>query len=136
MIPYTLLPTINAGLNATCAVLLFVGYLLIRQRKIQAHRMVMGMAFAVSALFLVSYLVYHAHAGSVRYQGVGGMRTLYFTILISHSILAALIVPMILRTLYLALRARFADHQRWARWTFPLWMYVSVTGVVIYQMLY
>ncbi len=136
MIPYAALPAFNATLNATCAALLLLGYFFIRTKRIQAHRFAMGTAFAVSTLFLISYLVYHAHAGSVRYQGVGGMRTLYFAILISHSILATLIVPMILRTFYLALKLRFVDHRRWARWTLPLWMYVSVTGVVIYRMLY
>jgi len=93
-------------------------------------------AFGLSTLFLSSYLYYHAHAGVIHYRGVGIGRTLYFSILISHTILAIVIVPLILRTLYLAAQCRFDDHRRWARWTLPLWFYVSVTGVVIYEMLY
>jgi uncharacterized membrane protein YozB (DUF420 family) len=133
---YALLPHLNAGLNGLCACLLLLGFYFIRNNRIQAHRLTMGSAFVVSMAFLVSYLIYHAHAGSVRYQGQGWIRTFYFSILISHTILAALIVPLVLRTLYLALQGRFQDHCRWARWTFPLWLYVSTTGVVIYLMLY
>lgn len=132
----SLLPTVNASLNALCAVLLLTGYVFIRQKKVQAHRLCMGAALIVSVLFLGSYLYYHAQVGSVRYQGQGLIRIVYFTILLTHTVLAAVIVPLVLRTLYLALNSRFEDHRRWARWTFPLWMYVSVTGVVIYEMLY
>ncbi len=133
---YAQLPTLNAILNASSAVILAAGFYFIRQKNIRAHRACMSAAFATSVVFLVSYLVYHAHAGHVRYQGVGTMRTLYFTILFSHTILATVIVPLILRTLYLALKNRALEHRAWARWTLPLWLYVSVTGVVIYEMLY
>jgi putative membrane protein len=130
------LPTLNAVLNSLSAGLLIAGYAFIRKGQIQKHLICMVSAFIVSCLFLVSYLIYHYHVGSMRYQGTGFIRTVYFTILISHTILAALIVPLILRTLYLAVRGRFDVHRRWARWTFPLWLYVSITGVIIYEMLY
>jgi uncharacterized membrane protein YozB (DUF420 family) len=133
---YTDLPTVNAILNSTSAVLLVTGFAFIKKGQIQKHLICMASALMVSTLFLISYLFYHYHVGSVRYQGIGFLRTIYFTILISHTILAALIVPLILRTLYLAVRGRFDLHRRWARWTFPLWLYVSITGVVIYAMLY
>ncbi len=130
------LPAINATLNALSAVFLLTGYVLIRRRQVLLHQVCMGMALLVSTLFLGSYLYYHSQVGSVKFTGQGAIRTLYFAILISHSILAAVIVPMVLRTLYLALKGRFLDHKQLARWTFPIWMYVSVTGVVIYEMLY
>ncbi len=130
------LPHLNALLNGSCALLLTAGYLSIRGGRIQAHRYLMSSAFLVSVLFLISYLTYHAIHGATRFQGTGAIRSVYFFILITHTILAILIVPLILRTLYLALRNRFADHKRIARWTFPLWLYVSVTGVVVYWMLY
>ncbi len=130
------LPTVNAMLNASCALLLLIGYVLIRRRNIVGHQICMVLALIVSALFLGSYLYYHAQVGSVRYTGQGVWRTVYFTVLISHSILAMVIVPLVLRTVYLAIRGRFLDHQQWARWTLPIWMYVSITGVVIYEMLY
>ena len=130
------LPFINAILNSLSATLLAIGFVMIRQGKIHYHRFCMVSAFAVSSVFLVSYLTYHAIVGNVRYLGQGPLRVIYFSILISHTILAAAIVPLILRTLYLALKNRFDDHRRWARWTLPLWFYVSVTGVVIYEMLY
>ncbi len=130
------LPALNASLNTLCAILLLTGFVMIRQGKIVQHKTCMISALVVSVLFLVSYLYYHAQVGSVRYTGQGPIRTLYFTILISHTILAAVIVPLVLRTLYLAIQGRFLDHRRWARWTMPIWMYVSVTGVVIYEMLY
>lgn len=136
MIPYASLPAINASLNATSALLLILGFLCIKNHRVDLHRLCMGSAFLVSTVFLISYLVYHAHVGSVRYQGVGLIRTIYFTILLTHTVLAAVIVPLILRTLYLAVRARYDLHRRWARWTLPLWLYVSITGVVIYEMLY
>jgi len=130
------LPAVNATLNATSAVLLLLGYRAIRRRQIERHRKFMLSAAVASAVFLVCYLVYHAQVGSVRFTGQGPVRTLYFAILISHTTLAVVIVPMVLRTLYLGLKRRDAKHRRLARWTFPLWVYVSVTGVVIYAMLY
>ena len=136
MVPYSALPSVNAALNGTAAFLLAVGYLCIRRRQITAHRICMTGAFIASTLFLASYLTYHAHVGSVRFQGTGWIRPVYFAILISHTILAVVIVPLALRTLYLAARGRFEAHRRIARWTLPLWLYVSVTGVVIYGMLY
>ena len=136
MIPYSALPSLNAALNGTTAFLLTVGYLCIRRRWIAAHRICMVSAFIASTLFFASYLTYHAHAGSVRFQGTGWIRPVYFAILISHTLLAVLIVPLALRTLYLAARGRFEAHRRIARWTLPLWLYVSVTGLVVYGMLY
>jgi len=130
------LPALNAALNATSAVLLLTGYVLIRQGRREAHRRAMLAALATSSLFLTSYLVYHFNVGSVPFQGRGTVRTLYFTILISHTILAVTIVPLILVTLTRALRERWDPHRRIARLTLPLWGYVSVTGVVIYWMLY
>jgi putative membrane protein len=129
-------PTVNAALNLTSAVLLSAGFWFIRHGRVPLHWTCMGFAFLTSTIFLVSYLTYHAEVGSVRYTGQGAWRTVYFAILISHSILAAVIVPLILRTLYLVWKGRFAEHKVWARWTWPMWMYVSVTGVVIYGMLY
>lgn len=130
------LPAVNATLNAVSAILLIAGYLLIRQRRITEHRRIMLAAFATSAMFLVSYLVYHAHVGSRPFNGAGPIRTVYFTILVSHIILAAAILPLALITLSRALAARFDAHRRIARWTLPIWLYVSVTGVVVYVMLY
>ncbi len=129
-------PQINAGFNLTSALFLAAGYCFIRRKNVAYHRICMTSALAVSVVFLVSYLAYHATVGSVRYTGQGPLRTVYFTILLSHTVLAAAIVPLILRTLFLAVKARFEEHRRWARWTLPLWFYVSVTGVVIYGMLY
>jgi putative membrane protein len=129
-------PAFNATLNALCGLCLVTGFIMIRQKKVHHHRICMGLAFLLSTTFLVSYLLYHAQVGSVRYMGQGLLRTAYFVILISHSILAMIIVPLVLRTLYLAFKARFDSHRRLARWTFPIWLYVSVTGVVIYEMLY
>jgi uncharacterized membrane protein YozB (DUF420 family) len=130
------LPTLNAALNATAAVLLVIAYVLIRQRRIEAHRKVMLAAFGVSTLFLVSYLVYHAQAGSTPYRGEGWTRPLYFTILITHIVLAAAIVPLALVTLRRGLKRDDARHRALARWTLPIWLYVSVTGVAVYWMLY
>jgi uncharacterized membrane protein YozB (DUF420 family) len=130
------LPTLNAALNGTCALLLAVGYLFIRRRKVAAHRACMIGAFVTSTLFLISYLTYHYHVGSRPFGGLGAIRTLYFTILISHTILAAAIVPLVLITLYRGLKGRFDRHVAIARWTLPLWLYVSVTGVIVYWMLY
>ena len=130
------LPALNAFLNLTSVLFLLSGFFAIKNNKVSLHRACMGTAFACSVLFLTSYLYYHAHVGSVRFTGTGWIRPVYFSILISHTILATLIVPLILRTLSLALRHQFENHRRWARWTFPLWIYVSVTGVVIYALLY
>src|ERR671923_553864 len=130
------LPALNATLNATSAILLTAGYRFIRRRQITAHKRCMLAAGATSALFLVSYLTYHYYVGSMPFRGRGWVRPLYFTVLISHTILAAAIVPLALITLFRAWKADFARHARLARWTWPIWMYVSVTGVIIYVMLY
>jgi len=130
------LPALNACLNASSALLLATGYVLIRRGRRDAHKRVMLAALACSALFLTSYLVYHAQVGSVRFRGQGPIRTVYFTILLTHTVLAVAIVPLVVMTLVPALRARFDRHRRLARITLPLWGYVSVTGVVIYWMLY
>jgi uncharacterized membrane protein YozB (DUF420 family) len=129
-------PAIDASLNGTSAVLLFVGHRFIKRGQMAAHRAVMLAALTSSTIFLGCYLYYHAHVGRVGFQGQGWSRPLYFSILISHTILAAAIVPMILVTLNRALRERFDRHRAIARWTYPLWMYVSVTGVIVYLMLY
>jgi len=130
------LPTVNAVLNCTSAVLLGLGYHCIRRRQIAAHRACMLGAFAVSVLFLVSYLTYHAQVGSVRFSGTGALRGLYLTILASHSVLAAVVPPLAVLTVVRALRGQVDRHRRLARWTLPIWLYVSVTGVVVYLMLY
>lgn len=130
------LPALNAGLNTVAAVLLAVGYGLIRQGRAQAHRACMLAAFGVSTAFLASYLVYHLNVGSVAYTGQGVRRTVYFAVLISHAVLAALVPPLAVVTLVHGLRARFDRHRRIARWTLPVWLYVSVTGVAVYAMLY
>jgi uncharacterized membrane protein YozB (DUF420 family) len=136
MTDYSIFPVINATLNGCSAVFLVIGRTLIARGKIAAHRAVMLTAFATSSLFLASYLYYHAHVGSVHFRGTGWSRPVYFTILTSHTILAVVIVPMVLITLSHALREKFDRHRAIARWTFPLWLYVSVTGVVVYLMLY
>jgi len=130
------LPTLNAALNATAASLLACGYAMIRRRRIALHRACMVGAFAASLLFLASYTVYHAQAGSKPFPGQGLARPIYFAILASHVTLAAVILPMAVMTLARALRAQYDRHRRLARWTLPIWIYVSVTGVVIYVMLY
>ena len=130
------LPALNATLNATSAVLLTTGWILIRRGRIAQHRAVMIAAVCTSALFLISYLVYHAQVGSVRFTKQGPIRAVYFTILLTHTVLAVAIVPMVLVTLTRGLRARYERHRRIARWTMPIWLYVSVTGVVVYLMLY
>ena len=131
-----MLPAVNATLNASTAVLLVTGYILVRRRRLAAHRAVMVAALVLSTLFLISYVVYHASAGSVRFTGQGSVRAVYFVILISHVVLAAVIVPLALTTVWRALAGRFERHRRIARWTLPLWLYVSVWGVVVYWMLY
>ena len=130
------LPAVNATLNAISGILLLIAYAHIRARRIQQHRRFMIAAFVTSSLFLVCYLVYHAQAGSRPFAGQGPIRYVYFAILISHVILAAAILPMAISTLSRGLRGRYADHKRIAKWTFPTWMYVSVTGVILYLMLY
>ena len=136
MIDYTVLPTVNATLNAISGMFLLIGYALIRRRRINAHRNAMLGAFASSTVFLISYLVYHANVGSRPFGGQGPLRIVYFAILISHVILAAAILPMAISTLSRGLRGNYPAHKRIARWTFPTWMYVSVTGVIVYLMLY
>jgi len=133
---YAIFPVINATLNGTSAILLLIGHSLIKRGRMAAHRAVMLTAVATSALFLSSYLYYHYHVGSVHFRGPGWSRPIYFSILISHTILAAVIVPLIIITLIRALRERFDRHAAIARWTYPLWIYVSVTGVIVYFMLY
>jgi uncharacterized membrane protein YozB (DUF420 family) len=136
MFALTDLPTVNAILNATSAVLLVSGYRYIRRRHVTAHQRCMIAACVTSTLFLLSYLIYHYNVGSMPFRGQGWVRPVYFTILISHTILAAVIVPLVLVTLFRAWKADFAKHVQIARWTLPIWLYVSVTGVVIYWMLY
>lgn len=130
------LPAVNATLNATATVLLVTGYVLIRRKRIQAHKRVMLTAFTVSVAFLICYLVYHAQVGSVHYQKTGPIRAVYFSILITHTILAATVPVLAVITLRRALRGDFERHRRIARWTLPIWLYVSVTGVIVYLMLY
>ena len=136
MIPLTQLPTLNAVLNALSAILLVGGYVSIRRRKIETHKRFMLAAFGTSCLFLVSYLTYHFQIGSKRFEGQGVIRPVYFSILISHIILAAAIVPLVIMTLRRAWKGSFERHARIARRTLPIWIYVSVTGVVVYWMLY
>jgi putative membrane protein len=130
------LPAFNALMNGTSAFLLVVGYILIRLKKTYLHQMCMLAALIGSAVFLVSYVIYHLKVGHVHYLGLGIYRTVYLSILTTHTFLAGLVVPLVLRTFYLAVNSRFEEHRRWARWTIPIWFYVSVTGVVIYGMLY
>jgi uncharacterized membrane protein YozB (DUF420 family) len=130
------LPTVNAALNALSAALLVLGFGFIRRRRIAAHRTCMLGAFLVSGLFLASYLTYHWLAGATRFTGTGAVRALYFTILISHTVLAAAVVPLAVTTLLLGLRSRVHRHRTVARWTLPVWLYVSATGVAVYWLLY
>lgn len=130
------LPALNAALNAASALLLLAGYCSIRAGRTVAHAGLMLSACATSALFLASYLIYHVQVGSVRFPGTGWIRPVYFTVLISHTILAVAIAPLVFRTLFLAGRRRFSAHAALARWTLPLWLYVSVTGVAVYWLLY
>lgn len=134
--PYSILPTLNAVLNAASAVFLLCGFWFIKHGKIAWHRFCMLSAFTASSVFLASYLTYHAHAGIVKFKGQGWIRPVYFTILITHTILAIVIVPLVLMTLSYAWRGIFEKHRRIARITFPLWLYVSVTGVIVYFMLF
>jgi uncharacterized membrane protein YozB (DUF420 family) len=129
-------PALNATLNGVSAVLLATGRLMIRSRRVALHRACMIAALATSSLFLGSYLYYHAHVGSVRFPGHGWPRTAYFALLISHTVLAITVVPLALLSLTAGLRGRFERHRRIARWAFPIWLYVSVTGVIVYVVLY
>ena len=130
------LPPLNATLNATSALLLIAGYLFIRRRRILAHKVCMIAAFLVSTVFLISYVIYHSQVGSIPYHGTGWLRALYFGILIPHIILAAVTVPLAVVTILRAWHEQFAKHRRLARWTLPLWLFVSVSGVTVYWMLY
>jgi uncharacterized membrane protein YozB (DUF420 family) len=132
----SVLPAVNAFLNGTSALLLTAGYLSIRRKRVTSHKICMGTAFGVSCLFLSLYLLHHYQVGSVPFTGRGWIRPVYFTLLISHIILAALVVPLALTTLCRALRGQFEKHRRVARWTLPIWLYVSVTGIIVYLMLY
>jgi uncharacterized membrane protein YozB (DUF420 family) len=132
----SILPTVNAILNGTSAVLMTVGFLMIRQRKITAHRICMISALVTSTLFLISYLFYHYNHGSTRFTGQGAIRVIYLAILLSHTILAAVVLPVVLTTVYRAVRGQFIKHARIAHWAYPIWLYVSITGVIVYLMLY
>lgn len=136
MIALSDLPGVNAALNTASALLLATGYLFIRKGRVALHRLCMLSALLTSTLFLASYLVYHYNVGSVPFRGQGWIRVVYFTILISHTILAIAILPLVLITVTRALKGNFERHKRIARWTLPLWFYVSVTGVIVYWMLY
>jgi len=129
-------PAVDAMLNAASAIFLAMGFFFVRQKNIRAHKTCMLSAFATSMIFLVCYLTYHSFHGTTRFPGLGAVRRFYFVLLGSHTVLAALIVPLALATLYRAWRKRFPQHKRIARWTLPLWLYVSVTGVLVYAMLY
>ena len=130
------LPAVNASLNAISGVLLITGYAMMRRRRIAAHRAFMLAAFVSSVLFLICYLVYHAQVGSVPFPRHGFVRPLYFTILITHVVLAASVPPLAIITLTRGLKGRYPQHRKIARWTFPIWLYVSVTGVLVYVLLY
>jgi putative membrane protein len=130
------LPAINASLNALSGILLTIGYVLMRMRRIDAHKKTMIAAFATSSIFLVCYVIYHAQVGSVRFTRQGFVRPLYFTILITHVTLAAAVLPLAIVTLTRGLKGRFVQHRKIAKWTFPIWLYVSVTGVLVYVLLY
>lgn len=130
------LPAVNASLNAASAALLVLGFVLIRRKQVVQHRRVMVTAFAISVLFLISYLVYHAQVGSVRFQGTGAIRIFYFSVLLTHTVLAAAVPFLAGFALWRGWTGNYAKHRRVARWAFPIWLYVSVTGVVVYWMLY
>jgi putative membrane protein len=136
MISFSQLPSLNAVLNSLSAILLICGFVMIRKGNVSAHRAFMVSAFVTSILFLTSYLIYHYHAGSKPFPGVGPIRALYFTILITHTILAAVVPFLAVITLYRAAKGNFEKHRKIARWTLPVWLYVSVTGVIVYWMLY
>lgn len=133
---YSILPTINAILNATSAIFVLSGYRRIKRSDSATHKKLMLTAVSVSTLFLISYLVYHYQVGSVKFQGTGFIRGIYFFILITHTVLAAAIAPMVIRTVYLALKGSFEKHRKIAKYTFPIWIYVSFSGIIVYLMLY
>lgn len=130
------LPAVNAALNGTCALLLLAGYSQAKARNVAAHRAIMTAALAVSALFLACYLYYHAHAGATRFAGEGWSRPVYFTILTTHTILATVVLPLVVVAVWRAVRGEVERHRRIVRWAWPIWMYVSVTGVLVYFFLY
>lgn len=136
MTDLSVFPALNASLNGASALLIATGRVLIRRKKVNLHRACMIAAVATSTLFLACYLYYHAHVGSVRFPGQGWVRPAYFALLISHTVLAAAVVPLVLLSLTAALRGRFERHRRIARWTYPIWLYVSITGVLVYLVLY
>ena len=136
LLPLRSLPAVNASLNAACTVLLLMGFVFIRQRKIAFHRACMIVAFACSTIFLILYLYFHFHAGVIRFGGQGWVRTFYLGLLLTHTILAVVIVPLVLITLSRALNMKYDRHRAIAKWTLPLWLYVSVTGVIVYWLLY
>lgn len=136
MADYSIFPALNAGLNGASAIMITIGRMFIRRHRVRLHRACMISAVATSSLFLISYLYYHAHVGSVHFPGQGWVRPVYFTILISHTLLAVAVVPLVLISLNYALREKFDRHRRIVRWAYPVWLYVSVTGVVVYVMLY
>lgn len=136
MADFSIFPALNAGLNGASAIMIATGRMFIRRHKVRLHRACMISAVVTSSLFLISYLYYHAHVGSVHFPGQGWVRPLYFTILISHTLLAVAVVPLVLISLNYALREKFDHHRRIVRWAYPVWLYVSVTGVVVYVMLY
>ncbi|HEY7161475.1 MAG TPA: DUF420 domain-containing protein [Acidobacteriota bacterium] len=136
MISISQLPSLNAILNSLSAILLICGFIMIRRGNMSAHKGFMISAFVTSILFLTSYLIYHYHAGSKPFPGIGPVRAVYFVVLISHTLLAALVPFLAVITLYRAARSAFDRHRRIARWTFPIWLYVSLTGVIVYWMLY
>jgi uncharacterized membrane protein YozB (DUF420 family) len=131
-----MLPTLNAILNATSGILIIIGYVMIRRGKINAHRACMIGAVTTSIIFLISYLIYHFNVGATKFAGTGWSRPFYFTVLISHTILAVVLAPVVVVTLRRALKGDFKRHRKIARWTFPMWIYVSITGVLVYFMLY
>jgi len=135
-LPLAAFPALNASLNAACALLLLLGWALIKSGRREAHRWTMSAAFLCSSAFLACYLWYHFHVGSVRFQKTGPIRTVYFTILLTHTVLAVAVLPLILRALFLAAEGRFEEHRKAARWAFPVWLYVSLTGVSVYWLLY
>ena len=136
MADLSIFPALNASLNGASAVLIATGRILIRRKKVNLHRACMIAAVTTSTLFLASYLYYHAHVGSVHFPGQGWTRPVYFTLLISHTVLAAVVVPLVVWSLTLGLRGRFERHRRVSRWTYPIWLYVSITGVLVYVVLY
>jgi putative membrane protein len=136
MTDYSIFPALNASLNGASALLIMTGRALIGRKQVRLHRACMVAAVVTSSLFLISYLYYHAHVGSVHFPGQGWVRPVYFTILISHTLLAAAVVPLVVFSLSYGLRSKFDKHRKISRWTFPVWLYVSITGVVVYIMLY